>query len=166
VVLVLMGVAGSGKTTVAAILAGRLGWAFEEGDDLHPPANIAKMQAGHPLTDEDRRPWLERVAQWAGERLDRGENGLITCSALKRAYRDVINQRGRGVVFVFLNGSKETIAGRLAARQGHFMPTGLLDSQLADLEPPDHDEPAIAFDVGPPPGVIAQEIIVSLRLSD
>jgi gluconokinase len=161
-----MGVAGSGKTTVAAILAGRLGWAFEEGDDLHPPGNVQKMRAGHPLTDEDRGPWLDRVARWVDDRLEKGENGLITCSALKRAYRDVINRRGRGVVFVCLKGSRETIAARLAARHGHFMPTALLDSQFADLEPPDPEEPAIAFDVGPPPGVIAQEIMESLGLSD
>jgi gluconokinase len=165
-VLVFMGVAGSGKTTVAAILAGRLGWKFEEGDDLHPPANIEKMHAGHPLTDDDRRPWLEQVARWIDERLDKGENGLITCSALKRSYRDVINRRGQGIVFVFLKGSHETIAGRLATRHGHFMPSVLLESQFADLEAPDPDEPAISFDVGPPPGVIAQEIMESLRLGD
>jgi gluconokinase len=123
VVLVVMGVSGSGKTTVAAILAARLGWAFEEGDALHPQANIDKMSAGQPLTDEDRWPWLESIAHWVDERLDAGENGIITCSALKRAYRDAISRRGRGVVFVFLRGSKETIAARMAARQGHFMPS-------------------------------------------
>jgi gluconokinase len=166
VVLVFMGVSGCGKTTVAAILAGRLGWPFEEGDAMHPQSNVDKMAAGHPLTDDDRAPWLEKVARWVEERLDAGENGLITCSALKRSYRDVINRRGSGVVFVFLAGSKETIAARLAVRHGHFMPSSLLDSQFADLEEPTSDEPAIRVDVGPPPDVIAQCMLEKLGLSD
>src|SRR5665213_2593988 len=122
VALVVMGVSGCGKSTVAALLAGRLGWPFEEGDALHPHANVEKMAAGHPLTDADRAPWLQKVAAWVEEQLDAGRSGLITCSALKRAYRDVIDRRGSGVVFVYLAGSKETIAARLAARHGHFMP--------------------------------------------
>lgn len=158
-----MGVSGSGKTSVAAILAGRLGWLFEEGDALHPQANIEKMAAGHPLTDDDRWPWLAKVADWIDERLDAGENGLITCSALKRAYRDLLNRRGSGVVFVYLAGSKETIAERLAARHGHFMPPTLLDSQFADLQEPDPDEPAIRIDIGPTAPGIAQEILEDLR---
>jgi gluconokinase len=165
-VLVFMGVSGCGKTTVAAILAGSLGWPFEEGDAMHPQSNIEKMAAGHPLTNEDRAPWLEKVATWVEERLDAGENGLITCSALKRSYRDVINRRGSGVVFVFLAGSKETIAARLAVRHGHFMPSSLLDSQFADLEEPTSDEPALRVDVGPPADVIAQGIVEKLGLSD
>jgi gluconokinase len=165
VVLVFMGVSGCGKTTVATMLAGRLGWPFEEGDALHPQSNIEKMKAGHPLTDDDRAPWLEKVAGWVDERLDAGENGLITCSALKRSYREVINRQGSGVVFVYLAGSKETIASRLAARLGHFMPPSLLDSQFADLEEPTSEEPAIRVDVGPAPGVIAQGIVVQLGLS-
>jgi gluconokinase/shikimate kinase len=166
VVLVFMGVSGCGKTTVAAILAGRLGWRFEEGDALHPQSNVKKMEAGHPLTDEDRAPWLEKVARWVEERLDAGENGIITCSALKRSYRDVINRRGSGVVFVYLAGSRETIAARLAVRHGHFMPSRLLDSQFADLEEPTPDEPAIRVDIGPAPDVIAQGILEKLGLSD
>jgi len=165
-VLVFMGVAGSGKTTVAAILAGRLGWPFEEGDALHPQANIEKMAAGHPLTDVDRWPWLAKVADWVDERLDARENGLITCSALKRSYRDLINRRGSGVMFVYLAGSEETIAARLAARHGHFMPPSLLDSQLADLEEPTPDEPAIRIDIGPPAAVIAQEILEDFGLAE
>ena len=165
VVLVFMGVTGCGKTTVAAILAGRLGWPFEEGDGLHPQSNIEKMEAGRPLTDEDRKPWLLKVAEWVEERLDAHENGLITCSALKRSYRDMINRRGSGVVFVFLAGSRETIAARLAGRHGHFMPSRLLDSQFADLEEPTSDEPVIRVDVGPAPGVIAQDILEKLGLS-
>lgn len=166
VVLVFMGVSGCGKTTVAAILAGRLGWRFEEGDAMHPQSNIEKMEAGHPLTDDDRAPWLEKVAGWVDERLDARENGLITCSALKRSYRNVINRRGSGVVFVFLAGSKETIAARLAVRHGHFMPSSLLDSQFADLEEPTSDEPEIRVDVGPAPSVIAQGILVELGLNN
>jgi gluconokinase len=156
--LVVMGVSGSGKTTVGSILAGRLGWPFEEGDSLHPQSNIEKMKAGHPLTDADRRLWLERVAEWVEERLDHGENGVITCSALKRAYRDVIDRRGSGVVFVFLAGSKSTIAERLARRRGHFMPPGLLDSQFADLEPPGPPEPYVQVDAGPAPEVVADAV--------
>ena len=161
-VLVLMGVSGCGKTTVARILAGELGWSFEEGDALHPPSNIEKMQAGNPLTDADRQRWLASVADWAERRLDSGENGLITCSALKRSYRDVINRRGSGVVFVFLAGSKATIAPRLLVRQGHFMPASLLDSQFADLEDPDPDEPHIRVDIGPPADAIANGILQEL----
>ena len=166
VVLVFMGVSGCGKTTVAALLAGRLGWRFEEGDAMHPQSNIEKMEAGHPLTDDDRAPWLRKVATWVDDRLDAGENGLVTCSALKRSYRDVINRRGSGVIFVFLAGSRDTIAARLAVRHGHFMPSSLLDSQFADLEEPTSDEPEIRVDVGPAPGVIAQGIMEKLGLSD
>lgn len=165
-VVVVMGVAGSGKTTVAQILAARLGWLCEEGDHLHPPANLEKMKAGHPLTDEDRAPWLERVAAWVDARVGAGENGVITCSALKRSYRDAINRLGHDVAFVFLTGRKETIAARLAARHGHYMAATMLDSQLEALEPPQPDEPAASFDVAPPAAVIAQRIIDSLHLGD
>jgi carbohydrate kinase (thermoresistant glucokinase family) len=165
IVLVFMGVAGSGKTTVAALLARRLGWPFEEGDALHSQPNIEKMAAGRPLTDEDRWPWLARIADWIDGRLDVGDGGLITCSALKRSYRDIINRRGSGVVFVYLAGSKGMIAARITARHGHFMPLSLLDSQLADLEEPGPDEPAIRIDIGPPAAVIAQEILDRLELT-
>lgn len=159
-----MGVSGCGKSTVAALLAGRLGWPFEEGDALHPQSNIDKMGAGRSLTDEDRWPWLEKVAEWVDERLEAGENGLITCSALKRSYRDVINRRGSGVVFVYLAGSRPTIAARLAARHGHFMPSSLLESQFAALEEPASDEPAIRVDIGPTASVVAQRIVDDLNL--
>jgi gluconokinase/shikimate kinase len=164
VVLVFMGVSGSGKTEVARILAGRLGWPFQEGDRLHPRSNIKKMKAGQPLNDADRRRWLARVADWVEARLEAGENGLVTCSALKRSYRDEINRRGSGVVFVFLAGSKATIAPRLAARQAHFMPLSLLDSQFADLEDPQADEPHIRVDIGPPTDLIARAISRRLGL--
>ncbi len=159
-----MGVSGSGKTTVAAILARRLGWPLEEGDLLHPEANIEKMKAGHPLNDEDRALWLDSIAAWVGARLDAGDNGIITSSALKRRYRDVINRRGHGVLFIFLEGAKEKIAARLATRQGHFMPAALLESQFNDLEPPGADEPLLTVDIGPSPDLIAQEIIDRLGL--
>ena len=161
-----MGVSGCGKTTVATILAGRLGWPFEEGDALHPEANIEKMAAGRPLTDADRWPWLTNVADWIEQRLDAEENGLITCSALKRSYRDLINRRGSGVIFVFLTGSKETIGARLAARHGHFMRASLLESQFADLEEPAADEAAIRMEVGPPAAEIANQIVDDLGLAE
>ena len=162
--IVLMGVSGSGKTTVASKLAGRLGWRFEEGDALHPHANVEKMKAGHPLTDEDRTPWLDAIAAWIDARLDAHENGVITSSALKRRYREVLNRRGRGVVFVFLSGTRETIAQRLAHRRDHFMPAALLDSQFHDLEPPASDEPALTLDVEAVADAIVQDIIDRLQL--
>ena len=165
VVLVLMGVSGCGKTTVAEIIAQRLRWPFEEGDALHPPANVAKMHAGHPLDDADRAPWLARVADWVDARLDAGESGVITCSALKRKYRELIARRGRDIEFVYLHGSRELIASRLAGRQGHFMPSSLLDTQFATLEEPGPDEPAIRVEIGDAPEVIAAEIIDALGLA-
>jgi carbohydrate kinase (thermoresistant glucokinase family) len=161
-VLVLMGVSGCGKSTVAGVLSGMLGWDLEEGDDLHPAANIAKMASGHPLDDADRWPWLDRVAAWIRAHVDAGEPGIITCSALKRIYRDVL--RGEGVVFVYLHGTREQIAARLAARHGHFMPAGLLDSQFADLEEPGPDENAIRIEIGGTPAEQAAHIIAELHL--
>lgn len=165
-VLVVMGVSGCGKSTVAALLAGRLHWEFEEGDSLHPPANVEKMAAGHPLTDADRMPWLEKVADWIDERHTADENGVITCSALKRSYRELLGRHHAGVIFVYLKGSQELIASRMAARQGHFMPTALLDSQFAALEEPGPDEPAVSIEIGRKPKAIAKAIIAELRLTD
>jgi gluconokinase/shikimate kinase len=162
VVLVLMGVSGSGKSTVAGLLAGRLAWDLEEGDDLHPPANVAKMAAGHPLTDEDRWPWLDRVAGWIGEHTDAGRPGVITCSALKRRYRDVL--RGEHVVFVYLAGTHDQIAARLTARHGHYMPASLLDSQFAALEPPTPDERFVTIDISGGSTTDADQIINKLGL--
>jgi gluconokinase len=161
-VLVIMGVSGSGKSTVAAILAGQLGWDLEEGDDLHPARNVAKMAAGQPLTDEDRWPWLDKVSAWITDHTTAGIPGIITCSALKRSYRD--RMRGSNVVFVHLAGSKDRIGQRLAARTDHFMPTTLLDSQLTTLEPPGPDENTLAVDVGRKPAEVAAEIIRRLGL--
>ena len=164
VVLVLMGVSGSGKTTVAKLIADRLDWAFEEGDALHPPANVAKMAAGHPLDDDDRAPWLAKVADWVDERLDGGESGVITCSALKRRYRALIDRRGQGVEFVYLHGSRELVAERLATRQGHFMPSSLLASQFDALEEPGADEPVIRVEIGATPDAIADDVMAALGL--
>lgn len=161
-VLVIMGVSGSGKSTVAGILAGQLGWDLEEGDDLHPAANVAKMQSGIPLTDEDRWPWLDSVAGWINEHTASGLPGIITCSALKKIYRD--RMRGDNVVFVHLSGNKDTIARRLNARLDHFMPTTLLDSQITTLEPPGPDENTLVVDLGRKPAEEAAEIIARLGL--
>jgi gluconokinase len=161
-VLVLMGVSGCGKSTVGGVLAGQLGWDLGEGDDLHPAANLEKMASGHPLTDDDRWPWLALVRAWIDERVAAGHPGVITCSALKRSYRDVL--RSEHVVFVHLTGTRAQLLARLAARQGHFMPAALLDSQLADLEPPGPDEQAIRIDIGPNPSVQARTIVDKLAL--
>jgi len=160
---VLMGVSGSGKTTVAAMLAGRLNVNFLEGDDLHPPANVEKMRGGTPLTDEDRWPWLRAIA----ERLDQwraaGEGGVVTCSALKRAYRDIIVGGRPEVVLVYLRGSPELIHRRMAARHEHFMPLKLLDSQFRTLEEPAPDEHAIVVDIAATPGEIVATIVQRLK---
>jgi carbohydrate kinase (thermoresistant glucokinase family) len=161
-VLVVMGVSGCGKTTVAELLSQRLGWAFLEGDSLHPAANVEKMSAGQPLTDEDRWPWLERIADWIDSRLDAGESGVVTCSALKRSYRDLLSRRGSGVCFVFLSGERETLEERMKARTGHFMPTSMLDSQLATLEEPQADEPSVRVAIEQSPEDIAAEVLTRL----
>jgi gluconokinase len=161
-VLVVMGVAGSGKSTTGQALAARLGFDFAEGDDLHPAANVAKMAAGQPLTDDDRRPWLDRVRGWIDEHITAGQPGVITCSALKRSYRDVL--RDPHVVFVHLTGTREQLTARLTARQGHFMPASLLDTQLAALEPPGDDEQALTIDIGPSPGDQAATVADRLAL--
>ncbi|TSD95644.1 gluconokinase [Skermania sp. ID1734] len=160
-VLVVMGVSGSGKSTLGRLLAQRLGWDFQEGDDLHPAANIAKMPAGIPLTDADRWPWLDRVAAWIRERLEAGQSGVVACSALKRSYRDVL--RGKGVRFVYLHGERDAIAARLAARRGHYMPAALLDSQFAALEPPQPDEGAITVNIAASPETEADAVLADLR---
>ena len=146
-VLVLMGVSGSGKSTIALELQRLLGWPFQEGDDLHPPANVGKMRAGHPLDDADRRPWLERVAAWIDERLRAGEPGIITCSNLKRAYRDITIGQRKGVMLVYLKADKAIIGDRLARRAHRYMPPTLLGSQFATLEEPGPDEQPLVVTV-------------------
>jgi gluconokinase len=164
-IIIVMGVAGSGKTTIGAMLAARLGWTYAEADDFHPPANVQKMAAGHPLTDADRWPWLEAIGRWIDERRAAGEPGVVSCSGLKRKYRDVLRRDRPEVRLVFLNGSRELIASRLVARHGHFMKPGMLDSQLADLELPDPDEHAIVVSIDATPSEIVDTIIRELGLT-
>jgi gluconokinase len=158
-VLVVMGVSGSGKTTVGKLLAERLGWHYQEGDALHPPENVAKMSAGTPLSDADRIPWLHRIAARIDDWHSHGESGVVTCSALKRAYRDIIIGDRRDVGLVHLKGSRELIGQRMAARKGHFMPAALLDNQFATLQEPSPEERAIVVDVGGTPAEIVDEIL-------
>ena len=148
VVLVVMGVSGAGKSTLAKALAERLGWSFQEGDALHPAANVAKMAVGTPLDDADRWPWLDAVGGWIDGCVAEGRNGVITCSALKRAYRERLARDRPGVRFVFIRLAPEVIAARLEHREDHFMPPSLLTSQFEALEPPDDDEPVIVVDGG------------------
>jgi len=157
-ILVVMGVSGSGKSTVGGALARHLGWPFAEGDDFHPAANVAKMQSGQPLDDADRKPWLEALAAWIDARLRAGEHGVVTCSALKHAYRDILAKGRPGVVFVYLKGSAETMARHLANRTGHFMPASLLPSQFQALEEPQADERFVAVDAAQPVDAILTEI--------
>jgi carbohydrate kinase (thermoresistant glucokinase family) len=164
-ILVVMGVSGAGKTTIGEELAARLGWPFEEGDSLHPEANVAKMHAGIPLTDEDRQPWLTRVAAWIDGQRAAKRPGIITCSALKRAYRDVIIGDRPEVRLVYLRGGRDLIAEHLSGRKGHFMPASLLQSQIDTLEGPDPDEDPLIVDVGPSAAQVADEIIRQLGTS-
>jgi carbohydrate kinase (thermoresistant glucokinase family) len=157
-VLVVMGVSGSGKTTVAAMLAGRLHWTFEEGDNLHPASNVEKMHNGIPLTDEDRKPWLAAIADWIDHWRERQEHGVITCSALKRDYRRIIIGDRSDVRLVYLKGDKAVIAKRLAARHGHFMPASLLQSQFDTLEEPTPEERAIEVEIGASPRELVDRI--------
>ena len=157
-IAVVMGVSGSGKSTVGAALARRLGWQFQEGDELHPAENVAKMRAGIPLGDEDRVPWLHAVAARIDQWRERGDAGIITCSALKRKYREVIIGGRPEVRLVHLTAPSALLAERLAGRGGHFMPAGLLASQLATLEPPDPDENALTVAVDAPVETVVDRI--------
>ncbi len=156
--VVVMGVAGSGKSTVAALVAAMLGYEFQEGDLLHPPENVQKMRSGTPLTDEDRTLWLNHVAAAIDGWRANGKGGVISCSALKRSYRDIVIGARSDVTLVYLKGSYDLIHARLAARHEHFMPVGLLDSQFATLEEPTPDEHPIVVDVAGAPATIAAEI--------
>ena len=163
VVIVVMGVSGSGKTTVAALLSAALGYQFQEGDELHPRENVEKMQAGTPLTDADRMPWLRKIAEKIDGWRARGESGVVTCSALKQSYRTIIIGDRAGVTLVYLKGSYDLIRNRLAARHEHFMPVALLDSQFAALQEPTPDEHPIAVDIGAKPFEIVAEIVHRLE---
>jgi gluconokinase len=163
VIAVVMGVSGSGKTTVSSLLAAALGCQFQEGDDLHPPENVEKMHGGAPLTDADRLPWLQKIAEEIDSWRARRESGVLTCSALKRSYRDIIIGNRSDVTLVYLKGSYDLIRRRMEARHEHFMPVALLDSQFATLEEPAPDEHPITVDVGGRPADIALEIVRQLE---
>ena len=161
-VVVVMGVSGCGKSTIASMLAHRLNWIYEDGDWFHPQSNVRKMHAGEPLTDEDRWPWLHGIAAWIDATRRVGNHGTVACSALKRAYRDILVGERRDVRIVYLKGERDLIARRLAARDGHFMPPSLLDSQFAALEEPQPDEHPIVVSIVPHPREIVEEIVKRL----
>lgn len=158
-ILVVMGVSGSGKTTIGEALADRLGWPFKEGDELHPPANVAKMAAGRALDDGDRAPWLAAIGDWIDDWRRRCASGVITCSALKRAYRQGLARGRPEVRFVYLEGDEALVAERLARRRGHFMPSSLLASQFADLEAPTAEEGAIVVDIRGPVDAQVEHVV-------
>lgn len=162
--LVVMGVSGAGKSTVARVLAEHLGWPMAEGDALHPAANIAKMSAGTALTDADRLPWLEAIRAWIDRHAAEGRSSVVTCSALKRSYRDTLRRASARVRFVHLAGTPELIGGRLAVRSGHFMPPSLMASQFDDLEPLQSDEDGVTVDVADSPVRIAEIALARLGL--
>lgn len=139
-ILIVAGVSGSGKTTIGALIAGRLNWRFADADDFHPESNVAKMRSGIPLTDEDRLPWLRAIAAWMDERIAAGESAVMACSALKRGYRDLLLSGRPQTTMVFLQVSHDELVRRLAMRAGHFFPRQLLESQLRTVEPPQPDE--------------------------
>jgi gluconokinase len=166
-VLVVMGVSGSGKSTIAAMLAHRLHWLYEDGDWFHPKRNIEKMHHGEPLTDQDRWPWLHAIADWIDATRKSGNHGIVACSALKRAYRDILIGNGRSDVrLVYLKGDQDLIAQRIAARADHFMPPKLLDSQFAALEEPKADERPITVSVVPHPREIVETIAGKLNIDE
>ena len=161
--IVVMGVSGAGKSTVGRIVAERLSCPFRDADSFHPPANIAKMSRGEPLADDDRWPWLHAIAAWIAEHRAAGTTCVVTCSALKRIYRDIVTNKQSGDVrLVFLEGDFDVIEARLKARKGHFMPPALLQSQFAALEQPDADEHALRMSVDAAPEEIAARVLEQL----
>jgi carbohydrate kinase (thermoresistant glucokinase family) len=160
-----MGVSGSGKSTVAELLAQRLGWPFAEADLFHSPANLAKMRSATPLEDGDRWPWLAAIAEWIDQRIAARDNGVVTCSALKRAYRDILVGTRHEVRLVYLRGTRELIGSRLAARRGHYMPAALLESQFTALEPPTPDENAVVLPIDESPQRLVERILEALHLT-
>jgi gluconokinase len=163
--LILMGVSGSGKTTIGEKLAARMSWRYEDADTFHPPSNVAKMSAGQPLTDEDRWPWLKAIAAEIDRACTAGERLVIGCSALRRIYRDVLVHGRDDVRFIYLDGTQALIADRIGQRKGHFMPPGLLTSQFQTLEPPTPDERAVIVSIDAQVEVIVDRIISQLRQS-
>jgi gluconokinase len=165
VVIVVMGVSGCGKSTISPLLAHRLHRTYADGDGFHPQANVEKMHHGEPLTDQDRRPWLRAIAAWIDDARQSGHHGVVACSALKRAYRDILVGERPDVRIVFLQGGRDLIARRLAARDDHFMPASLLDSQFAALEEPAADEHPIVVSIVPHPGDIVDAIVAKLGIA-
>jgi carbohydrate kinase (thermoresistant glucokinase family) len=165
-VLVVMGVSGSGKSTIAAMLAHRLQWTYEDGDWLHPKSNIEKMHHGEPLNDADRWPWLHNIADWIDGIRASGQHGVVACSALKRAYRDILVGDRPNVRIVYLKGDRHLIGQRIAARADHFMPPELLDSQFETLEEPQADERPIVVSIAPHPREIVEAIIKKLGVEN
>jgi gluconokinase len=163
--LVVMGVSGSGKSTIADQLAERLGWRYEDGDRFHPASNVAKMSAGHPLTDEDRWPWLQAIADEIDRVCEARAHAVIACSALKRAYRDILVHGRDDVRIVYLKGTQALIADRLAVRKNHFMPSGLLDSQFKTLEPPAASENPVTVSIDGSVDAIVDDIVRQLGLN-
>lgn len=163
--IIVMGVSGCGKSTVAALLAGRLGWEFTEGDALHPAANVEKMRLGVALDDADRAPWLQEIARTLHNWRADGKPGVIACSSLRRRYREVISDAAADVRFVYLRGGFSLIEQRLAMRQGHYMPVSLLESQFATLEEPAPDEPAITLETGAPASALVEQVLDLFRLT-
>jgi gluconokinase len=164
--VVVMGVSGSGKTTVAELLAKELGWQFVEGDRLHPPANVKKMRQGIPLTDADRGPWLDRIGEELRSWAAAGQSGVMTCSALKRAYRDRIRSARPDVRIVYLKGSEALIKSRVAARHHEYMPASLLRSQFDALEEPKSDERVVAVEADGSPETEVAAVIAELGLAE
>ena len=160
--VVVMGVSGSGKSTVAEGLVERLGWEFAEGDDFHPPANVAKMSSGQPLDDGDRWPWLRLLADWIGERERAGRSVVVTCSALKRSYRDLLRDGHPSVWFAHVTVDADLLRERVSGRTGHYMPVSLLESQLAALEALQDDEPGAPISGAGAPEVVVDELLAVL----
>jgi gluconokinase len=163
--LIVMGVSGSGKSTIADKLAERLRWSYEDGDKFHPASNVAKMSAGHPLTDEDRWPWLQAIADEIDRVCKAGGHVVIACSALKRAYRDILVHGRDDVRIIYLDGTEQLIADRLGRRQGHFMPAGLLASQFGTLQPPAANENAVTVSINASVDAIVDDIVRQLGLN-
>jgi carbohydrate kinase (thermoresistant glucokinase family) len=163
--LILMGVSGSGKTTVGEILAARIGWRYEDADTFHPASNVAKMSAGQPLTDDDRWPWLRAIAGEIDRASAAGERVVIGCSALRRVYRDLLVHGRHDIRIVYLQGTQGLIADRLGERKGHFMPPGLLTSQFGTLEPPAPDEHAVTVSIDAPAETIVDNILRQLKFT-